>query len=292
MEKFYQKGVYAAPYKIIAMGDLHGDYRATILALLKGKIINKKLQWIAGKTHVVQLGDILDRQARSDSSSDEDSEFKILKLFVKLQKEAYVVGGAFHCVIGNHEFMNVQGDFGFTSKMGINHFKNGAIGRYNYFKPGGPIAKLFAKTWNVVIKIGKYIFVHGGMSLHISKKYSNNVQLINKLMRFYLHGNIKLLRLREFDELFLNKESLLWNRNYSSGFLSNKKYNELKKIMKNQHVSYIVVGHTPQKNGINLQGNLIWRIDTGMSRAFGKFNEHRIQLLEIKRNGKNVNVIT
>ena len=146
MEKFYQKTIYSAPYKLIAIGDLHGDYNATILSLLKGKIINKKLEWVAGKTHVVQLGDILDRRTRSDDTTDEDSEFKILKLFIKLQREAYNSGGAFHCIIGNHEFMNVQGDFSYTSKLGIDHFKNGSIGRYNYFKPGNIISKIFIST--------------------------------------------------------------------------------------------------------------------------------------------------
>ena len=133
--------------------------------------------------------------------------------------------------------------------------------------------------------------MHGGMSLSISKKYRGNLKLINNIMRFYLKGNIGLMRIKEFDELFSNKDSLLWNRTYSNGDLNKQQFNELNQIIKNQKVSYIVVGHTPQKEGINLKGGIIWKIDTGMSRAFGKYNISRIQLLEIKRNGKNVNII-
>ena len=290
MNTYYQKGVYPSTYKIVAIGDLHGDYKATITALLKGKIINKNYKWIAGKTHVVQLGDILDRRARSVTKTDEDSEFKILKLFMKLQKQAYRAGGAFHCIMGNHELLNVLGEFNYVSPMGINHFKRGIIERKNYFKPGGIISNIFASSWNVIIRIGKFVFVHGGLSDYLSKKYKNNIPFINYLMREYLKGNSKLFYNNKFKELFLTNDSLLWNRYYSYGKLNNKQCKELKAITNNQKAEYIIVGHTPQEIGINKQCN-IWRIDTGMSEAFGKFNINRIQILEIKRNGKNFTII-
>ena len=56
------------------------------MALKKGKIIGKKLNWTAGKTHVVQLGDILDRAVRTKTNhSDENSEFRIINLFLNLE---------------------------------------------------------------------------------------------------------------------------------------------------------------------------------------------------------------
>ena len=190
MNKFYQKGIYPSVYKIIAIGDLHGDWNATILSLKKGKIIDDKLNWIAGKTHVVQLGDILDRKIRTyTGQKDENSEFRIINLFIKLQKQAYKSGGAFHCILGNHELLNIMGKFDYVSNMGFKNFKN-PLGRKQFFKPGGPICKVFANSWNTVIRIGKYMFMHGGMSLPISKKY--NIIQINSYMRSFLNGNIKI----------------------------------------------------------------------------------------------------
>ena len=53
----------------------------------------------------------------------------------------------------------------------------------------------------------------------------------------------------------------------------------------------MVLGHSPQQQGINLKCNSIWRVDTGMSEAFGKrLNNKRIQVLEIIRNGKDVKI--
>jgi hypothetical protein len=51
----------------------------------------------------------------------------------------------------------------------------------------------------------------------------------------------------------------------------------------------MVVGHTVQ-NGINSAcDGKIWRTDIGMSRSFGK--KQKIQVLEIKNNGKEINVL-
>ena len=54
----------------------------------------------------------------------------------------------------------------------------------------------------------------------------------------------------------------------------------------------MVVGHTPQREGINLKKGLIWCTDTGMSEAFGKrVNDNKLQLLLITNNGKSMKVL-
>ena len=55
---------------------------------------------------------------------------------------------------------------------------------------------------------------------------------------------------------------------------------------------YMVVSHTVQSQGINLKGECIWFTDTGMSEAFGEREDgERIQVLQILRNGKSLNVL-
>ena len=53
----------------------------------------------------------------------------------------------------------------------------------------------------------------------------------------------------------------------------------------------MVVGHTVQDKINAVCNHKIWRIDTGMSRAFGSDHVKRINLLEILNFGKNVKVI-
>ena len=49
------------PERLIAIGDIHGDFRAAKKALKLAGVIDGDNQWIGGETWVVQTGDQLDR---------------------------------------------------------------------------------------------------------------------------------------------------------------------------------------------------------------------------------------
>ena len=286
--KYYQIGVYPKVEKLYALGDIHGDFNAFILCLKKAKLIDNNYHWCGGKAHVVQVGDILDRKIRDVEYSDEDSEFKIISLILKLQLESYIDGGGFHPIIGNHEIMNILGIFDYVSPMGFKHFKNNKEGRLNYFKIGGDFCKYLACGWNPIIKIGDFIFCHGGINLNISEKYS--IETINFIMRDTLYGNIYHLNKPYFVELFLDNDSILWNRTFSVN-MNKQKENYLKpilnKILNKYNAKHLVIGHTPQENGITARFNgMIFCVDTGMSEAFGKKinKSERIHLIEIISN--------
>jgi hypothetical protein len=97
--------VVSAPNRrIVAIGDLHGDLERTLWALqLAGVLSNDGLhRWTGGTTVLVQVGDVLDRG---------DDEIAILSLLACLSKQAHSKGGAVFQIHGNHETMNVAGDF-------------------------------------------------------------------------------------------------------------------------------------------------------------------------------------
>jgi hypothetical protein len=58
---------------------------------------------------VVQVGDVLDRG---------DDEIAILILLQKLHKQAEKEGGAVYILNGNHEVLNVSGDFRYVTQVG------------------------------------------------------------------------------------------------------------------------------------------------------------------------------
>ena len=88
--------------RVVAVADLHGDYRSFIYILAHPKIalIDQDFHWAGGKTHLVQLGDILDRGPDAR---------KIFDLLMRLEKEAEAAGGMVHTLLGNHEEMNITG---------------------------------------------------------------------------------------------------------------------------------------------------------------------------------------
>jgi len=92
--------VWSGVEKIVAVGDLHGDYDNFIKILLGTGLVDEKLKWSGGDTHFVQTGDIMDRGPGAKMI------FDVLR---RLEKEAEWAGGKVHVLIGNHEELNITG---------------------------------------------------------------------------------------------------------------------------------------------------------------------------------------
>lgn len=271
--------VLPACKRIIVVGDLHGDWEITKKLFLKYKIIDTNNRWVAKPldTKIVQVGDIVDRGGRPDTIGDECSELKIMDFLDDLHEKAEVYGGGVYCLLGNHELMNVVGNFNYSGNMSIQCF-GGEEGRKNAFKPGGVIARRFACSRNAVMKIGSFLFVHGGMSEKHCKK---NIHQINSTMRNFLEGD-KSLYNDDFIDYYMAYNGILWNRDLSLGSPDCEK---VEKVLKHYKVNGIIVGHTVQDKGINNKCNKkVWRVDTGMSSAFGSKNN--IEVLEILDDGQ------
>lgn len=88
--------------RIIAIGDVHGDLERMRWALALARVMNDKNEWIGKNTLVVKVGDLLDRG---------DEELKIIYLLEKLKRQAQRAGDDIHILTGNHEVMNMQGNF-------------------------------------------------------------------------------------------------------------------------------------------------------------------------------------
>ena len=70
--------------KVVAIGDVHGDYNQFVKALQFAGLTDKENRWIGGKAHLVQTGDVLDRGA--DSA-------KVMDLLMELETQAEKAGG-------------------------------------------------------------------------------------------------------------------------------------------------------------------------------------------------------
>jgi len=87
--------------RVVAFADVHGAYTELHTLLRETGIVDAQDRWAAGRTHVVSLGDLLDRGADSR---------RVMDLLMRLQGEALAAGGQLHVVLGNHEAMNLLGD--------------------------------------------------------------------------------------------------------------------------------------------------------------------------------------
>jgi hypothetical protein len=89
------------PQRIVAVGDLHGDYDAWIEIASRARLIDRRNRWAGGSAVLVQTGDITDRGPDS---------LKIVRHLMRLQAQARRSGGRVVVVLGNHEAMNMTDD--------------------------------------------------------------------------------------------------------------------------------------------------------------------------------------
>ncbi len=275
--------------RIVAVGDLHGEYDAFVSLLRAAELIDDKAKWVGGKTHLVLTGDVLDRGPDSR---------KILDLLAQLEKKAHSEGGYVHSLIGNHEAMNLYGDLRYTSAAEYEAFQTGnsrevreqfykqhleearqlnrpsaaerkmweeehPLGflehRYN-FGPNGKYGQRIRKQ-NAIVKINDILFLHAG----ISPKYADyTIRQINDRIR---------QELKDFEKLdggfTLDQTGPLWYRG-----LALEDSPELRAHISAQFtkhgVNRIVVGHTPTGGLITprFEGKVLL-IDVGISRFYG-----------------------
>jgi hypothetical protein len=286
--------VLPAVRRIIAIGDLHGDFRALLRCLRLAKVLDGRRAWVGGDTVVVQLGDQVDSKCRPGRGCEKDEvgdELKIVKFVDALHQSAQKSNGAVYSLLGNHELMNVMGNLNYSSAENLVSF-GGAQGRMNKFAPSGEIAVYLACNRNSIMKIGHYIFVHGGLLPKQARQYT--LENINKIIREYLLGH-KPQQDPDVQNLLVGQESPFWTRMFSDllGGNSTEACGVLNETVEYLNVKGMVVGHTVQPGGINsgCQGQ-IWRTDVGLSRSFGTSPKRKIQVLEILHNGQAINILS
>ncbi len=101
------------PERIVSMGDVHGDFISLSTMLQKTGLVDDSLHWAGGRSVFVQLGDFTDRGARVRETMD---------LLMKLQEEAPRQGGQVIVLMGNHEMMNIVGDYRYVSTEAYSSF--------------------------------------------------------------------------------------------------------------------------------------------------------------------------
>ena len=299
-------GILPETRRIIVVGDVHGDIDQFKKTLKLAKLIDNEDNWIGKDTVLVQLGDLIDSCRGEDcfiaSEDDKGADFDLLKYLIDLNEKAMKNDGAVYSIVGNHEIMNVQGNFNYVSPKNFDRFldlisdKKSITpyeARKEAFKPGNPIANFLACSKVGVLIIGSNLFVHGGMIKQMAKDYTP--EKVNEVLKEWLEG--KLENEEEHKKLlFSSNYSPFWTRimgKMQHGLsMDNKEcQTNVKPILEHWNVNHIHVGHSPtfiQKLGINSTcDESLWRSDIGMSHAFSAFDSNgrseirKVQVLEI-----------
>ena len=289
--------------RIVAIGDIHGDYENYIAVLKNAGVVNRRGRWAAGKTHVVQVGDIPDRGPDT---------LKIIEHLQKLEKQAKKAGGRLHLLIGNHEHMNITGDLRYVHPGEYEAFetRNSKQLRNNYYAyvvktieqqreallaSGGDVGNLpvadddFKRDWYAEHPLGfvehRLAWQKGGELFEWIAAH-NTVIRINDVL--FLHGGLSsellplsITAINDRVRAELNREDFegeplgtadngpLWYRGLARGDEVAERA-ALNSVLDHFGAKMIVLGHTPDLNAITPRfGGEVVIIDTGISTYYG-----------------------
>jgi hypothetical protein len=278
----FNEFIYELPIhkRIIIIGDVHGDIKRFKNILINKQIINNDLEWIARppETIIVQLGDQIDSLNRNTNEDWEVlKDYEMIYFTEHLNLIARSKGGYCISLIGNHELMNVIGDFSYVSKKSITDT------RTQMFKPKGSMALILAKR-PIILKIGDLLFCHAKLDLShlkILQKHGKDLCYINQIWKKLLENETINVEDKEIiDNIIIGSGGILWNRMENNKETTATLFNEL-------GITYMFLGHTTYDK-IQLKDNQIWYCDTGLSRSFGK---KTYQFLEIRLKTINIETI-
>ena len=273
--KTTHKSYYPIQDRIIVIGDIHGDLDKLIDCLKIANCINENvilpppeertdktmfnffndIEWTGNNTHIVQVGDQIDRirptnwdknqVAIGNTSRDEGSSLHIFYLLWYLNMIAKTVGGRVISLMGNHEFMNVDGDFRYVSPNEFKEYYNsfhkfyngiirpdeddielinkvkeehsnlknvplGYIERRIAFNPSGIISNFFGINYKTVVQIGSWIFVHAGLTMNMCSNI-NICKINNAISRYMITKNINKKNKKMYNKS-LSKDDSIYQR--------------------------------------------------------------------------------
>jgi len=236
------------PHRIVAIGDLHADLPAALSTLKMVELIDESGAWIGGADTLVQTGDITDRGPDS---------LELIELFDRLEDEAAAAGGRVVSLMGNHEMMNLVGDWRYVSPGDLADFGSEAA-RRAAFAPDGPLGSWLLKR-DAVVQIEGIVFVHGGVSARFAEHGAAG-----------LSAQVRAALLGQGSPDILRDEGPLWYRGYLQA-PEPIACEELTRALTAMSATRMVVGHTTQRTGevASRCGGALLGIDTGISAHYG-----------------------
>ena len=310
--------------RLVCIGDIHGDLLALLTALFVLNVIDHRACWNTQQqnTIVVICGDVMDRTRHVVDQKTRESKLLSHQSFDNPREEVDVIQylhalnmsamghkGRVICLLGNHEvctsFPSIGQCNGMQQSFQNAYYSRGWVDdgtvrtksrtdtevmqdKMDMFAAGEKFGRYMAVHYPLVLVVGDFILVHGGINIHIlnqvrsitKTKESKMLTTINKLMSNWLFTN-KIpsnFTASQQEQLQIELLKLVWNRELSQAKVTDATCAvKLEQVFQSLGLDWdlggVVVGHTIQpnltptcsSNGVHK----VWRVDLALSEAFG-----------------------
>jgi hypothetical protein len=215
-----------APSRIVVVGDLLGDRARSDRALALAGVLSSDGHWNAGSTVLVQLGDLIDPGPNTKA---------VVEQWMSLADEAAAAGGKVTVLLGEHEALDLLGEWKEIAPADIDAFGD-AGARKEALSAGAPIGT-WLRSRDAVVEIAETVFVHGG----IHERWAGvDPAVVSSQVRAAIAGT--------GPDFVLGAEGPLRYR----GFLRTNAFDvcgELEKVLAARRATRLVVGHGAPPSG-------------------------------------------
>lgn len=266
----HAQSAYENVERVVAIGDLEGAYEKYLDMLRTAGLIDASGNWIGGRAHLVQLGDIPDRGPNSRAIMDH---------LMRIERQARSAGGRVHALIGNHEAMNVEGDLRYVHpgeyeafatrtsprvrdqyyQQALRHIREnppaagvptfddawraqwesehplGWVEHRRAWAPNGRYGR-WITAHNAVLRINDTLFLHGGLGPSFATQERDT-------MNRAVQGALRNRPTPGLEDIVTNQEGPLWYRGLARNDEATEAAN-LEALLAHHGVRRIVVGHT------------------------------------------------
>lgn len=225
---------YEKPNKLFAVSDIEGNYYSFVNLLIGNKITDHNLNWIYGTGHLVLNGDLVDRG---------EYVTQVSWLLYKLEQEAAAAGGHVHFILGNHEIMNLEGNFKYVLDKYKRLALNLDIPEKDFYNENNEMGR-WIRSKNIIEKIGDILFIHGGMSSTVLNK-KMSIAEINQIAQSN-YGIVLENDTTNVANLIYGRYGLLWYRGLVTEYRYYPKASnyEVTSFLNYYQSEKVVVGHT------------------------------------------------
>eukprot|EP01064_Diplonema_japonicum_P005571 TRINITY_DN13707_c0_g1_i1.p1 TRINITY_DN13707_c0_g1~~TRINITY_DN13707_c0_g1_i1.p1 ORF type:complete len:366 (+),score=46.68 TRINITY_DN13707_c0_g1_i1:57-1154(+) len=220
--------------RVVVIGDMHGDIRTTREVLQTAGVLSKGGdEWVGGSIRLVCTGDMVDRGPDGHG---------IMDLMMSLQQQAAHHGGKVDVLLGNHEVMNVKGDWAFVDPRDT-AAHGGRESRQQAYSSTGRYGQ-FIRSLPLMLVIKDIVFCHGGL---LRQWAMMGIDEINSLAAQNMANG-------EFDAPVLMNDGPVWSRTVITSALRGdctplKSALTALSIAEGRQINHMVIGHTAQLNG-------------------------------------------
>ncbi|MFK7929169.1 MAG: metallophosphoesterase [Myxococcota bacterium] len=220
----------AASPSLVAVGDLHGDLDNAIAALNLVGMVDRDGRWTGGSATLVQTGDITDRGPDSKG---------LIEWMQQLEIQSKADGGRVIALLGNHEAMNLTGDWRYVDPGDIHAF-GGLEARKQAFSADGSAGRWLRHKDAVAVVEGT-VFVHGGVHPDVA---AMGLTALNKGVRDSLDDRAD----PSTTATLLGPQGPLWLRDYVQAPEA-VACPLLQRALTSLQANRMVVGHTTRRDG-------------------------------------------